>query len=318
MSPPFLIALSAIAVATPAFARMRPASVYPLAGEGLSRAECSDVEATLQAALTRASRVGPFVRAAKPSVTESCGPGNKADLACLARAAGTGVVLFGVARQSGGRILVDLSAIGARGLVSGPVRAVVDPFIDNPAVFNPVLARLAAGVALSGPAAAPVAAAPPLAAPAPGAASAVAAPAPGAASAVAAPIAARAPAAAPSPAARSPRAPARVPAPAEATAPANPDRWLLRGALASGALSVAAAGGAIAFGYTARKASNDLTTRYAAHTLSTADASAYGRISRDSNVANGLIAASATLAVTSLVLWALTGDGAPEASAGGL
>ena len=307
MRTPFLIALSAIAVATPAFAQMRPAAVYPLAGEGLSRAECSDVEGTLQAALTRASRVGPFVRAAKPSVTESCGPGNKADLACLARAAGTGVVLFGVARQSGGRILVDLSAIGARGLVSGPVRAVVDPFIDDPAVFNPVLARLAAGVALSGPAAAPVAAAPPLAAPAPGAASAVAAP-----------IAAGAPAAAPSPAARSPRAPARVPAPAEATAPANPDRWLLRGALASGALSVAAAGGAIAWGYTARKASNDLTTRYAAHTLSTADASAYGRISRDSNVANGLIAASATLAATSLVLWALTGDGAPEASAGGL
>ena len=307
MRTPFLIALSAIAVATPAFAQMRPAAVYPLAGEGLSRAECSDVEGTLQAALTRASRVGPFVRAAKPSVTESCGPGNKADLACLARAAGTGVVLFGVARQSGGRILVDLSAIGARGLVSGPVRAVVDPFIDDPAVFNPVLARLAAGVALSGPAAAPVAAAPPLAAPAPGAASAVAAP-----------IAAGAPAAAPSPAARSPRAPARVPAPAEATAPANPDRWLLRGALASGALSVAAAGGAIAWGYTARKASNDLTTRYAAHTLSTADASAYGRISRDSNVANGLIAASATLAVTGIVLWALTGDGAPEASAGGL
>ena len=64
MRPGLLLAL--VLATAPAFAQVRPAAIYPLAGDGVSRSECADIESTLRSALLRTSRSGPFAPAATP------------------------------------------------------------------------------------------------------------------------------------------------------------------------------------------------------------------------------------------------------------
>ena len=134
----------ALSAAGPALAQARTAAVYPIFGEGVSAAECSDVEGTMQSALVRASRSGPFAPADPPLVDARCGAARDATPACLARLAGGGVILYGVARRAGLNISLTLSTIDARQTVLGPVKVAVDPLFDNPKVFESAFEQLAA------------------------------------------------------------------------------------------------------------------------------------------------------------------------------
>src|SRR5258708_29593239 len=166
------------------------------------------------------SRDGALQPANPPTVVASCGSARTLDLACLARAAGTGVVLFGVARRAGAYLSLALSAVDAGRVVSGPVRITVDPLFDDPQLFVAPLEQLAAGLAR--------------------------------------PRSSAAPAPQPAPAAGRPTAPAAA---VESSPQANPDAWLGRAALVSGARAVVALGGGLVSGYLAKKANDDLSSK---------------------------------------------------------
>ena len=312
MRPGLLLAL--VLATAPAFAQVRHAAIYPLAGDGVSRSECADIESTLRSALLRTSRSGPFAPAATPVLPSNCGPAAKPDLACLSRAAGTGVVLFGTVKRSGIYLQTALWAVDARGRAAGPVRVTIDPAFDNPRAFNTALEQLDAGAAAPKPAPPPPVASgsamPPAVNASPPAAAAVESPmqgAPPAAAATPAPAAQTAPAQPPPAADPAPRP--RVPAAALSfDEPAPSGRWLKPAALGTGIGAVAALAGALVFGHLAQKSNDDLAARYATHALTTGDASTYQQIDRNSNLANELFIASGVLAATALTFWALVPD----------
>jgi hypothetical protein len=251
--------------AGPVFAQARRAAVYPIFGEGVPAADCADVEGTIHAALLRSTPGGPFTLGNPPTLELSCGPASKVDPACLAKSAGTGVVLYGIARRSGALFSVSLSAVDARGKVAGPVRVAVDPLLYDPQTFVAALERLAS---LSSP--------PPVAQ--------VTEPQP---------------------------APARPKAPAAAVRPSVPGAWIGKAAIGTGAAAVAALAGGAVFGYLANKNNDDLSSRYAAHTLHASDAAEYQSVRRQAKLANVLFIASGALAVVSLVLFDLAPDENP-------
>ena len=132
-----------LVAAGPAFSQVRPAVIYPIDGDGVTAQESADLESTLQSALLRTMRSGPFRPASPPVLpTAACGLARSAAPACLARTAGSGVVLVGVARRAGPLLSLSLMAVDGRGVVTGPVTLKVDPQFDNPGNFAQPLERL--------------------------------------------------------------------------------------------------------------------------------------------------------------------------------
>src|SRR5690242_8921423 len=112
-----LLALAAL----PGFAQPRAATVYPISGPGVAKAQLDDVEGMVKAAILR-SRDGAFTLPEMRPLPQSCGPAQTARPACLARLAGAGVVLRGVARIEGRRIGLTLDALDGKARSFGPVR----------------------------------------------------------------------------------------------------------------------------------------------------------------------------------------------------
>ena len=278
---PLLLSLTFFAA--PALAQGRPAAVYPLAGDGVSDAECADLEGTLQAALVRASRSGPFVLATPPKSAASCGPSRSVEPACLSRAAGAGVVIYGMVAHAGSNLVIALSAVDGRGVVTGPVRVTIDPLFDNPQVFLSAFEKLAAVAPPPAVAAKP---APPPA------------------------VASR-----PSPRAAPVAAAARPSVPAAAlrdAKPADPDAWLKPAAFWTGVGAVVAVGAGAGSGYLAKRRTDDLSARFATHALTASDSSTYRQVSRFNVIANTLFVASGVLALTAVVFWGLSPDDESE------
>ena len=270
-----IVLVLVLAAAGPSWAQVRPAVIYPIDGEGVTAQESADLESTLQSALLRTMRSGPFGPASPPVLpTASCGVARSAAPACLARSAGSGVVLVGVARRAGPMLALSLTAVDGRGVVSGPVSLKIDPQFDNPSSFTLPLERLSIGAQR------PVAARPPAPLPPPDSQGAAAAP------------------------------PDRPSAPPAAVAAEPPSRWSWEAKAALGAAggTVAAFGGGVALGVLAKRQSENLTARFNDHSLTAADASAYSAVDRKTTLANLLFVTGSVLAVTALVFWALVPD----------
>jgi hypothetical protein len=136
-------ALAACALAGPAPARAQTtAVVYPLQAQGVTRQDVSDVHALLEAALFRGARGGGYAPASPMWSQNACGPASTATKECLANVAGAGVVITGVVGRSGAKLVVSLRALDSHGRSFGPVQAMLDPFVQNPAVLTQALAGL--------------------------------------------------------------------------------------------------------------------------------------------------------------------------------
>lgn len=197
-----------------------------------------------------------------------CGKATQAKPACLARYARSGVVLTGIVTKSGRYVQIALTATDGQGRAIGTVRPLVDPAVENLQPIVVALQDLDALIAGGAPAQTQPA------------------------------VATQAP------------PPVRPKAPAAAVEPERPrsEVWLGRAALGAGAGAIAAAGGALAFGYLAKKTNQDLSSRYATHTLTAADASSYNQVKSYSGFANILFIASGVLAAGALTCWAILAD----------
>src|SRR5438132_5430769 len=230
----FRVAAALALIAAPASARTGAANIYPLAGDGIEARQLRDIEGMLKSALLRL-RSPTLTLDSLDTLDPGCGAANQAKPACLARLARGGVVLTGIVTHSGRFLQLALSAIDGQGRTTGPIRPLIDPSVEN---LKPLVAALQdLDAAIAGGAQPPPAAATPV------------------------PVAAASP---------RPRAPAA----AVETGRPRGEVWLTRLGVGSGVGALASLGGAFAFGYLAKKTNDDLTKRYGAHTLNTADASA--------------------------------------------
>jgi hypothetical protein len=346
--------LAIIVAAVPSLAQARPASVYPIDGEGVANAQLRDVEGMIKSALMRL-RSGVLTLVDTASLPPACGSARTAQPACLARLARTGIVLQGLVGSEGRRFWLSLSAVDGAGRRYGPARVAIDLSIEN---LQPIVAALELlGTAIAeGRGAAPSApAAPP---PAPLATASAAAPAarpatvPAAPTPPPAPQATAAPAPRPAPQAAASAAPtpgppaASLPAGAAASAPAV-TAWLSAPAPppvpAASVARVPArqpappavewawmaptgkwllAGGAVALaggtaaGFLGKRLNNELAGKYQAHTLTAADSASYKAVHRYALNANSLFIAGGVLALTGLTLWGLAAD--LDGDAGGM
>ncbi|MCA1829712.1 MAG: hypothetical protein LC689_22540 [Myxococcales bacterium] len=261
-------AVAALAlIAAPAWARAGGANLYPLAGNGIEAAQLRDLEGQIKSALLRL-RSPTLTLDSLDTLEPGCGVATQAKPACLARLARGGVVLIGTVTQSGRLVQVALSAIDGQARATGPVKALVDPAVEN---LKPLVDALQGLDALVVSGAQPQA---PAATVAPGG------------------------------------APARPRAPRAAVEAERPrgEVWLGRAAIGSGAGAIASLGGALAFGYLARKTNDDLTTRYSQHTLAASDVSSYQNVNKYNKVANALFVVSGVLAAAALTCWAILAD----------
>jgi len=92
-----------------------------------------------------------------------------------------------------------------------------------------------------------------------------------------------------------------APEPSQGAWMAPTGKWLLVGG------AVALVGGGAA-GYLGKRLSDDLASKYAAHTLTPADSGSYSAAQRYSLVANSLFVAGGALALTGLTIWGLAPD----------
>ncbi|MGZ6143332.1 MAG: hypothetical protein ACXWLM_08335 [Myxococcales bacterium] len=264
---PTRVAILLALIAAPAFASR--VTIYPLAADGVEAGQVRDIEGMVKSALLRL-RSPTLALDSLDSLEPSCGSASKAKSGCLAKLARGGVIVTGVVSRAGRLLRLSLVATDARGRISGPVQAGIDPAVEN---LKPIVAALQdLDAAIASGASPPAAAAP-------------------------------APSAAPAP--FRPRAPAAA---VEAAPQPGGDKWLTRAAVGSGIGALAALAGAGTFGYLAKRTNDDLTSRFNAHTLTTADAGSYQAVKRDDKIATVCLVVSGVLAVAGVTFWALLAD----------
>jgi hypothetical protein len=267
-------ALAAWALAAgPAQALGTPAVVYPLYGDGVGREELADLQVLLQAALVRTASRGGFEAGSPPVAKNACGPATTAATDCLAPLAGSGVLLVGIVARQEGRLAVSLRAVDSGARSYGPVRAMVDPVIQNPEVLAQALQNLEEIRASAAAAAARKA-------------QAAAAPAPDLSAGAGA---------------RPPRASPGQPAGA----------WRRSAGKWTTLAGVLMLGGGTAVAVMNQRLADDLEAKYRANTLTGADAEDYDRVDSYNTLSTGLFVAGGVATAAGLVLWGTAPDVRP-------
>ena len=266
-----LAACALAALASPARGEGIPAVIYPVQGDGIERDLRADVQALLHAALLRTARSGGLKPANPPFAQNACGAAATASKECLARVAGSGVVLTAIVGRSGPMLAVLVRAVDGRGRSFGPVRASVDPTIQNAEVLALALANLEE-IAAS-------------------AASAEARKAAGAAG--------------PAPATSLPAHVRSAPAPGPKRAWMRPaGKWATLG-------GIALLGGAGIVAAMNKSLSEDLDEKYTGGGLTHDDLSSYDKVDTYNALTTGLLVAGGVATVTGVALWAMAPDGPP-------
>jgi hypothetical protein len=268
-------ALAAWALAAaPARAQGIPAVVYPLHGEGVGREELADVQSLIQSALRRTGSRGGLGPASPATAKNACGPATTATKECLAPLAGSGVLLLGVVARQGGRLAISLRAMDSSARSYGPVRALVDPVIQNAEVLAQALENLEEIRE-----------------------SAVAAAARKAQAAAAPPADLSAPAPSPRSAGAAPQRPAGA--------------WRRSAGKWTTLAGVVMLGGGTAVAVMNRNLAEDLEAKYRSNSLTAADAEDYERIDTYNTLSTGLFIAGGVATATGLYLWGTAPDVRP-------
>jgi hypothetical protein len=276
-----------------------PVVIYPFRVPGLSKLQRDDMHGILEAGLASASRRGVLSPRSPVLLPVTCG--ETPTPACLAVAAGDGLVLSGRGELRSGMVLVTAALWDSTGTRTREVRFVVDLVIQNLRPVNDSIAELEVEVEPDGkvarddrrvPARDPHASPPAIAAAPPASKPPIFAPAPAAPRAAAPP---------PEPAA-APR-----PAPAErisvAPPPSRPPRWKRQaGPWLTGIGAALLAGGATV-GWLNRDLAGDLDARYARGALGPGDRDAYDRVRTFNVLSTALFAAGGAATAAGAWLW---------------
>jgi hypothetical protein len=269
-----------------------PVAIYPFRVPGLSKLQRDDMHGILEAALASAARRGVLSPRARVLLPVTCGEAPTP--ACLAQAAGDGLVLSGRGELRSGMVLVTAALWDSTGSRTREVRFVVDLVIQNLRPVGESIAELELEIEPDGkvarddrrlPARDPHA---PPAAKAPAIAEAPPAPRPPAAT----------PAAPPPAAVRPARERISVAAP-----PPAPPLWKRRaGPWLTGIGAALLAGGA-AVGWMNRDLAGDLDARYERGTLGPGDRASYDRVKTMNVLSTALFAAGGAATAAGAWLW---------------
>lgn len=288
------LALAALVAAWSLAARAqtpRALSLYPLAGiESTSREKVAEAQSLLESAAAGLARRGQNVYPATPLLMRpSCGQ-RAPEVACLARLAKDGVIVFGAAHLGDGILAVTLRAVDARGKVYGPVRAGVDSYIQSSEPY--LLALLALDARMGVAPEKPLAAAPRLRqGEDPRKSHRLNLPAL-------------------NPPVRGPPIIVRRRSDREEGSRGAPSGWRTAGKVLVGSgLALAAAGAGVA--WLDRRLSDSLDQKFQDGTLTAADAGSYRRVDRYNTAATALLVAGAAVATTGVTFWILAPDGSP-------